>query len=596
MRQVQLPYHGGIDPARYFADSLTPTPEVIVSPEISPVHHAQHLELARSEHVPGIGDMAFVQQDRVGAELEIGHDLVLRSATSDAEAHTSTFALELGRQRGRAKELAVLASNRVEVKATPEVGTALEGYYTDHLTTAELVKGFVQGRVDTETCDAVIDGAYDSECVALNSRMRTMASLYQQSRGLQDPRATDQLFRAAAHTVETGLFQEVSLGATTLDPDLVSETVGQCIQTIHEQAAARGVIRQRPDGVYVWGGQSDSDYPAELRDRYKMSEPGYVEERLYSIRQTGRLFWQDARPAGQLEFHNTPYLGQTVQSGWRLASRTSQANKTGTFLANTNVLNQPHQHTNLPHFAEKFDPFGYRSNRDSHGGTVALPLAEVVSQLPYAREGEYAVLEARDPAVLGKVTTVRGIGEIGAGRPDSIGADGMDRVFYGSATDSKAAASKDIIFGGKQFFGSAHDPLDPSLPSSFVIRTGRDLAGTHSDFGAGQYYPTELRLDWYDDTPSDKPATVLAADRQRLETVIDSLQAQVLERPRYRNKIVGALRSGVIGYDNESHTDRGRGREFLTFDKSGGGNAMLVDPQAIASARQKRDGSNAAHE
>lgn len=459
------------------------------------------------------------------------------------------------------------AIDTCEFTPTPEIEHAMKGYYVDHYRTAAVVERLIAG----EQIDPAIltDEATMLESFELTeglSRLAQENNRYKQLQDIQD-------------FIGTKLFRESAVGQTTVGDDEL-QTVVVLNNALHLQVAS--------ENAFI-ASQYTND---ELTD---------------GIMKAKQLFWQDSRAAGQLEFHNTPFADQVAESNFHLRTKTNQAEASGDY---NSVTADVQNHSQSVHFSETFLSDSYKrvqlGNSVDHvtvGGTIAIPLAEIVKQLPYARGGEYGVLTLRqdakgEPTVIDDANIYAfGGSHVAGGADDHPSERGEDRTFYADKYDRKKAENYAIDFGR----GMSQDGITPAK----VLFLQRDIDMAHRkqylhngesvdmllDFGTGEGYPEVQILDFdygresflgharemeagkpfveqaqreqsannlglYDprldrvatDQHSYRVGVTPEQQEQELRKAIGDMQRESRESPHYRGKIVAMLRGGTMAF------------------------------------------------
>jgi hypothetical protein len=430
-----------------------------------------------------------------------------------------------------------------EFQATPEVTEALSGYYTDHYALAGVIEKVCDGTLTDGESQAILsveDGTLSSDkfesilrfgadIPSAESAVRLLAYISQKET-IADPKDKQQvhesLLRSAGGMLRSVLFQEESLGITTIGESelsvvdmLYDKLLGSLDGTSAEVTA---------DGRIRWDGGSEVPNPESIKE---------------SIAKKKENFWSDCRQAGQLEFHNTGFLGG-VSSDGGIMSRTEQFRRSGEMRYQTNA--DLYMHSNVPHFSEVFSPSGYKSGsgpgngtrqplleQDDGRGTIATPLFRIIESAPFARDAEFATVSIKDAATLEKIPVPTRLenGIIGHG-VDYPGPGGDDRVFFASATERDGSVPDQYRI-----------PVDHF---GTLIFAGAEEIKESERYGIGEGFPARLFME----DPQNQDA---------VQGAIVKLQQDYLER--YRGFVVVPLRRGVFSYASEnmpSNMRRGR--------------------------------------
>lgn len=509
---------------------------VKASLEISPEHHQSHIDIARPA-VPEIDSLPPAEQDLIGEIIEIGGE-----ALEDADiavvapAETYTDPEKLNARIGE-------ALSSCEVEATPEVREAIKGFYEDHYSFAELIHKAVDGTLTPEECDTILDknvgkiiaaedvegfirisptGRYASEQLpSVNHASTLLAAVTKEQLANTDSSRAAELRKATlihASLLIEQLFNESALPITTIGSEetkIISDLfdkIATASTSEFPDASLNGDTLQWSSGVTY----ASSESKQELISR---------------VERTRDEFWSDTRMAGQLLYHNTSRLDEISKSGG-LMSRLEQKRRTGTFNAQTGDANHGMHHSVVPHFSESFSPLEYKITKgaeaeDGHisTGTIAIPLANIIEAAPYARDAQYAVVAAKNEAVLEKVPMHDTVGQIGGGGVDEPGESGGDRVFFASAAQSGDKAPDEYVLptGG---------PRTPATRNTLIFVGDREIAASPT-YGLGEQFPDRLHIQ----------------DEQQAAEFIKELQDRYIQQNR--DKIVVPLRRGIFDFKPE---------------------------------------------
>ena len=236
------------------------------------------------------------------------------------------------------------AIEKSEFEASHEIEDAIKGYYVDHYKAALIAEQVIEGKpVDAE----------------ILSRDETALDAYELTKDLERIiTATDRgaQLNDLNEFIEKHLFAEVAVGQTTISESELALTCGLAEQ-LTKQAAQEDVYIARPT--------TEQEIIAKRQGRVKE-------------------FWEDCRAAGQLEFHNTPFADKAALDNFKLRTRSNQLEHKGDFNA---VTTAAEGHSQSLHFSEEFMSDGYKKvqlgkqvDEVTIGGTIAVPIAEVVKQ------------------------------------------------------------------------------------------------------------------------------------------------------------------------------------------------------------------------
>ena len=461
------------------------------------------------------------------------------------------------------------AVESLDVEATPEVQEAVESYYEDHYKASEVVRRLI----DNETVDgaALADEADGLESFALAEALAGAA--YATDRTTQ--------LNTLGEIIGKRLFAESSIGQTSIDEPELHEV-------LHLQAQLRETaIRENV-----------------LLDRHKvLSDEEVVEERAKAV----KTFWEDSRAAGQLQFHNTPFPDVLARDGFKLRTKPNQLRVTGDY---NSVTADVKGHSSTIHFSEIYHSDGYKtvqSGKESEevtiGATIAIPLAKIIEQAPYARGGEYGVVTAKPGRNIR--ATINDSAEIlrenGGGSDIRQGAHGLDRTFYADKYDRGRGENYALDFGATTRSATGNTAhilflqrdIDRAHRKQFM-KDGRNV-DARLNYGSGEAFPitevigydhvqalgqyggaAELQagarfvresLDRYDahlqEHPLAEPDARLARaltddltysgetqaqQSEALKNRIRELQRASREHPDFRDKLVVMLRAGTMAY------------------------------------------------
>lgn len=435
------------------------------------------------------------------------------------------------------------AIRECEIQPSAEVQKALEGYYTDHYELIDILDHMLsdtpqdldklQEIVDRE--DAIVEKEELSKLLEVYeylafptppsaetaSRLIAQAVLQREQAETEEQKehAHQMLLRCASRCLDSVLFQETSLGITTLrDADLA------LIPVLHEklmhsvQGNPQTRIRERDEySSFEW-------FVNNRHQRVSVSTASYIRKQ---IEQKQSRFWEDCRMAGQLEFHSTGHMPLISRRGNKLLPRTEQFRRHGTMHVQTAA--QEAMHSVVPHFGERLDPNGYRNAgyssdtdvQDKGSATIAIPLADIIRVAPFARDAEYAIVQAKDhQATSRKIPQpTSSTTSIGSGENDFEGQHGPDRVFFASPRTEDEPDSYEIKLGR----------------TSTLLFFGQDESNQDPTYGTGEGFPLHISTKY----PGYPPELY---ERQR----------QFLEDSMYAGKIVVPLRRGVFNFNAEN--------------------------------------------
>lgn len=415
---------------------------------------------------------------------------------------------------------------------SPEIGEALEGFYTDHYELADLLISTLDGTTTSEQIDEIlgrddnvlsddlvemqIDGLdkdYSMYAPSAREMTRLLAAVIKHEQDTTSPRLTK-----AMATALTFVFQESSLGVTTIDePEL------QTIKDLQTRIETRAVdqadpdLRQSPNGELEWRGRGVTNIVLP-------SEAGM----LARVEHAQKEFWDDTRRGGQLLYHNTGQMDGIARRG-ALMPRTEQHRRTGEMRAQMAVGDR--MHSVVPHWAESYDP-SLLYKIGEHRGTIAVPIAEIVRHAPFARDAEYATVKVWDKdEIMPKVPVTIGTKSLTSGNHDYPGRGGSDRVFFASGTQRGDKAPDAYAI-----------PMDST--ATFIFR-GDDEQANSMRYGLGENFPGRVHVDTIEDAPAKAIALQAAMDQKYKDWVVIPLRRGVFDfRPENMSNNMAAGRPG----------------------------------------------------
>lgn len=460
------------------------------------------------------------------------------------------------------KERIQEAYKSCEIKLSPEVMEALQGYYTDHYKLADIIGVACGDDITEEELKALLereDGVvekshFDDFVKAYNyasfsappsaeSAVRILAHLKLREIQAQTEEdrsiAKDLLLRCASASLQETLFQETSLGITTLkddDIDIIENLFSRIVEASSDTSA--DLVESHRDGNSI-------EWPINNgKIRHRLPNYKHI---LQNIQNKKDRFWEDCRMAGQLELHNTGHMPLITQRGNILLPRTEQHRRYGTMHVQTAVGDQ--MHSVVPHFAERLDTGrGYKIAGNHHlyktetegrgGATILIPLADIIRVAPYARDAHYAVVEQKDPTKrLVDQPTTHHLESIGVGEPDREGSQGKDRVFFASSKLEDGPDAYEIKMGS----------------ASTILFIGDDLKGSEG-YGSGDGFPQIRR----------------AVNPEEASYEVDKAQKDTLEQPAYKGKVVVPLRRHIFNFipENMNTAYNTAGRKAPTYNRN----------------------------
>lgn len=446
---------------------------------------------------------------------------------------------------------------------TPELEQSIGSFYTDHYQLASLMElglqeGGAQGMPEEDQrtyLKGIIEGSYFDHTQiedAFNARLRgygtyhpyvqQVAPLLARVRlaRLDDPEDPELRKVELSALSEAGgaLFAEASVGATTLT-STEADLVFSLRKATHDQMKESGLFPHLEDS------------------RYDRADP------FYEINNAIETFRRDSRFAGQLLFHNTGHF-QDLSSRGEVLPRRMQKERYGTVNTQTAEELDGHIHAPTPHWSEGFDPNNYRGSRArNNGGTIAVPLAEIVQAAPFGRDAHYGVLTLKPEAVEYMAESIHrndGVSKIGFGSADYQGGAGIDRTFYSSPHDVPADA-----------------PIEEA-PDGYTIPIGEEAYWVQlQDEDAGKVWGASVQPEPYIIPTQPFPEAALNKEggvevvkawrEQRNRTIARSVrELQDRSIRRYPGAVVVPLRAGVMEFyvPDDGAQDTGKRRAQFT--------------------------------
>lgn len=332
----------------------------------------------------------------------------------------------------------------------------------------------------------------------------------------QKKSAHEKTLRVVGSILKTQLFQENSLGITTVgqaEKDIITDLSAELIK--QAKSAGLSVIENK---VIDWP-QNESAHRSN-----DISIPDT--EIVRRIERKQALFWEDARRAGQIVYHNTGNLDDISRTG-AIMPRTEQVRQNGTMNAQMDPTREA-MHSIVPHFSEHFDSKTYKIKHpgklDQAVGTVATPLIEVIKVAPYARDAKYGIVEPKSATTLEHVHVNNDTRPIGVGNDDFVNIGGVDRVFFASPSEKGVVKPDQYAI--------------PLTRDSTLVFVGHDEIMHSPQYGLGESYPGRLHI----------------ADEEQEASVIANFQADQIRK--YGNKLIVPLRRGVFDYQPENMDSR----------------------------------------
>lgn len=491
--------------------------------------------------------------------------------------------------KGEALEARVArAVEAVEFQPTAEVYETVRGFYADHYRLAD----FLSESLTSQDPAAPVEFDPDTPHVI----QQTISRLAEARQGLDqqpDDQAQQKRFLVEAFRATGRLFAESSLGITTIGDDelAIRRQLGNQILDFARRRQMLPLLdaRQNPAlssfvDFYSWyAGEIGAD---EISRRLN-DEPPVVDQNGAAVFQAGadgvvwnqikltdrsfdapvkgavEDFWGDVRHGCRLEFHGSNRMEEIIASGG-LRSRLEQIRQTGDY--NSDNVREGwggHHHTNAVKFSE-FTPSGeYTRPTDEtqSPATIGIPIADIVTIAPYARNAKFATLAGKPEASdrLGAWAETDQITKsIDSGGTEAVGAppaSSIQRAFFASPRlDGQWAPDQyQIPVGGPseadnqtRVLFTYHKPETPQLAGmpSKAQQTWRNWSwAPPAEARFSQHHLLEPR-------PEDPDAIA-----QNLQ-IVQAAQDAVSQDPRYQNSYVVPLRRGVFSFRPEESDDR----------------------------------------
>jgi hypothetical protein len=324
----------------------------------------------------------------------------------------------------------------LEFRETPELQESVHGFYEDHYHLATAIKAVAEGNYGAGIFTKILENPKtkgwernlgsqllhegdtgvqpSANAVIAAYRIAEMAQDLARTESVLTPERAKarqfNLLKQCGVALDDKLFRETSVGITTIGEGEVA-LAQELAASLQEQSGGRLIVEMYNRNI---------SFPS----------PEDVEG---NIRRAIDTFWSDTRHAGQLEFHASTTIGGVNRLG--LMSRNQQVRVKGSMTAQT-MLQQGGSglmHSVVPHFSEFYG--GGQYGEGNEGGTVAIPLINIMREAPYARDAQYGLLIPKNDTVMEKVpkpTIKSPVDSVGVGRSDRVGATGPDRVFFAS--------------------------------------------------------------------------------------------------------------------------------------------------------------------
>ena len=491
----------------------------------------------------------------------------LKAGSSEREASPAkSMESRISDAHRQARELFKEGYGRIEVETTKEVYDSVREFYIDHteaMAAAEYLIDRLNGDVpageqmgelfyedDYGRVELSIPEEHLPESVSLRESIRQMAEGVNMVQKGDTRGGAKNMYSLITEGYFT--FNEISVGVSSVGDeqlDFAAQFSMRMIEKIHQ-------VTGEP-------------YPHHMKEN--INNQGYFKEKVGRIvAETKEKFNQEIRPASQLLLHNSPYINEVLQAG-KLATRQRQDSRGKARHTTANWSN----HSRLTHFSETLITQQYKEvlggnlgNHDEHdedknklaiGGTLAVPIAKVIEETPYARGAKYGSATAKEGlSVEHKITKPVSFYE---GHFDgAYSSGGMDRVFLKSIDNSRDAQDYEYsTFNMRTDRGTAaYVLIDDQDAERYNVRNdtheGRKRLG-HTDgrtvpdylskviWGAGEGIPGQRRY-----------------KRGEGEEVLNDIRQELDNNPEFKNKVVFPLR-GNLYIDSTRRSDYVQARD-----------------------------------
>ncbi|MET1033169.1 MAG: hypothetical protein ABWX94_01595 [Candidatus Saccharimonadales bacterium] len=459
------------------------------------------------------------------------------------------------------------AIDQCDFLPTPELEKGVEGFYKDHYTlasTMELclsddVEQSMAGNEQKQRLRDIIKTSYfkpdeinasfssliEYGGMSNNSYVQEITPLLARVRLARLENPQDSKLRRAELTALTKasevLFAEASVGVSTLGGE-EAEVVAGLHHAIGRQIEESGLFTRNQGSSNSWTAKDigNRQLPQTLRGVTIVGNP------LYFINRSIGTYWRDSRFAGQLLFHNTGHF-QDVSKRGEIMPRRMQQQKYGETNTQTAAHLDNHIHSPTPHWSENFDPRSYRGEQGAEGGgTIALPISEIIKTAPYARDAYYGTLTVKpdeEKYVTAHVPVSNGVTSIGFGGADGQGAGGNDRTFYASPYDVPRSVSLEEAPDGYSIL------IDQA---AYWVQLGVEDTAKVWEAGDPDQKPQPYLIPAkvYQGGRSLKDAEQIQAWRRQRDAMIGkaikALQAESIAH--YPNEVVVPLRAGIMDF------------------------------------------------
>ena len=372
----------------------------------------------------------------------------------------------------------------------PEVRKAIKSYYADHEVALTVIEAMVTGTLSQEDKTKLFAAKQpgdDSAESIFSKALKTSAQLYEKGDIIGRNAMIDDMLH--------DIYREPCIGQQTLEQANIAE------------------LAKRKNDI------------KDLLEPPRWNKEDSIRMEADSIRYAQDAARNETRDAGQLLFHNTLF-GRDVIANNSLRGRYEQRGTQDVVNISTAAIEG---HSNLIHWSEKYDARGYKQVMQNNVGvdkamavTYAAPLGEIVKVAPFARDMQYANVDAKQGRTV-EASRIgheekEVVGEIGAGAADSFGKDipSIDRVFWGSDESLEKAAGYGIAIGGADIM-----KLDPKtgveMPVVFAIQSRSDQLRNYND--ASRKSDEAVALEWRKDIETLSQDEFLRKNGQAIDNI-----------------------------------------------------------------------------
>lgn len=417
------------------------------------------------------------------------------------------------------------AITNCEIATSPESKEAIRDYYEDHYRLASTIHNIVSG-------EQIDHSDYDQSLTDTPFTMRNHFIKLNEADAnyRENPDSSSVKMELVETTVEAmnDLFTESSLGIITLSTAEMTKRLA-LIDQVSAFAESLGFAIERPNYGYD---KDDPQIEVIIRPGAKRGAGNRTVSILAgapTVKSAVKQFQGDIRNAGQLEYHSSAHIGQIIESGG-IMPRNEQARKNGSHTVGSSryEIYRGHHHSNVPHFSEimaerpEYTDISDGSEVPLQSGTIAIPLARIIKEAPYARDALFGIvtIDESKSEYVPPQKSITTVGTIGAGSPDRVGdSTGPDRVFFSSHKDN-ADSSPDSY---------KIDVVGQEAGPSTVIFIYEDGAFNQVPLPQGEQFPRIIRVMKTDSLSKKRREIQKEADEKYEGMVIIPLRRDVFE-------------------------------------------------------------------